>query len=419
MQIFAPVPGVGVWGILAFIGIANVAISVPTNVVLYGIELIPALILAVLASGSLLLAVRMPKTALGISLLPVALIPFLGMAADVRWPWPWPVTALIVQSLIIFVIALRNPWPVALTAWAASVAASILPTPWRFAELDSATISIVIFASIAAFMSVLAVLIVQRETVRAQLVREKQISAAELTRRELVEERNRIARELHDVVAHGMSVIHVQATTAQYRIAGMDEATIAEFAEIAASARSSIAEMRRLLGVLRDEETTTEFAPQPGLDGVPALVASAERAGIPVTLTISDAAANCTVPQTIGLAVYRIVQEAMSNVIRHAPGAPTTVLIDREAGDLTVDVKNAPSPEPAPPFAHRVPLGTSDTGGHGLIGIRERVALLGGRTSLGPLDDGGYRVEARLPFDVDGSARRPEPSGQNHPEGNP
>ena len=105
----------------------------------------------------------------------------------------------------------------------------------------------------------------------------------------LVEERNRIARELHDVVAHGLSIIHVQATSAPYRVEGLSEGAKAEFAEIAASARSAMTEMRQLLGVLRSADAAAETAPQPGLGDLPALVASVERAGVPLTLELGRA----------------------------------------------------------------------------------------------------------------------------------
>ncbi|GAA4949503.1 hypothetical protein GCM10023238_14800 [Streptomyces heliomycini] len=153
--------------------------------------------------------------------------------------------------------------------------------------------------------------------------------------------------------------------------------------------------MRRLLGVLRDEEARGELAPQPGLTRIGQLVEAMVRAGTPVEFTPCDAA----VPEAVGLSAYRIVQEALANVVRHAPGAPTRVSVSsvsesvaEDGAWLTVLVVNGPPPEP--PAA---PLEEGGTG-HGLVGMRERVRLADGTLDTGPLPDGGFRVAARLPF---------------------
>ncbi|WP_245737883.1 sensor histidine kinase, partial [Streptomyces sparsogenes] len=207
--------------------------------------------------------------------------------------------------------------------------------------------------------------------------------------------RARIARELHDVVAHHMSVITVQADSAPYRIGGLPPEAEREFGTIAATARESLAEMRRLLGVLRSEDTRGERAPQPGLDRVPQLVEATVRAGIPTKLSIAkDVAALGPLPQAVDLSAYRIVQEALANVVRHAPGAPTNVsiLASADRTGLTVLVVNGPAGGTSRP-----PLETTGTG-HGLVGMRERVRLVGGTLDTGPLPDGGFRLAARLPL---------------------
>jgi signal transduction histidine kinase len=402
--VFDAHPKPAVWVPLVVATIALIAVSTPTNSLIYGVPFLVAFPLAILQAGSIPLALLRPRTAIVISLIPAVALPL--VATLLTGPWPWPVTGIIAQSILVFVITLRGRWTVGIVAWALGVAAGLLVSNAHPEMLHSSITDVVVFASVSGGAFALALvlgqtfaqLIAQRESVRAQLMREKQISAAESTRRELVEERNRIARELHDVVAHGMSVIHVQATTARYRLSGLDDATIAEFSEIAASARTSLAEMRRLLGVLRDEETTREFAPQPGLDDIPRLVGSAERAGVTVQFTITEQVKASAVPQTTALAAFRIVQEALSNVIRHAPDAAARVRIDREADDLVVSVENEPAPGTSSP--PRTTFGASDSGGHGLVGIRERAALLGGRTQIGVTSSGGYRVEARLPIDA-------------------
>src|SRR5690606_5052101 len=132
----------------------------------------------------------------------------------------------------------------------------------------------------------------------------------------------RIARELHDVVAHSMSLIQVQASTARYRVADLQPEAASEFDDIAASARGALTEMRRILGVLRTEDQAAELAPQRGIDDVPALVETTRRAGAAVSLSqaVSDDVSAAT-----QLATYRITQEALSNAVRHAAGSPISV----------------------------------------------------------------------------------------------
>ena len=203
----------------------------------------------------------------------------------------------------------------------------------------------------------------------------------------LLEERARIAREMHDVVAHHMSMIAVQAETAPYRVAGLPESAKAEFAALSQSARAALSDMRRLLGVLRSTGEP-ERLPQPGLADLPGLIGSARRAGAEVCLSMP--AGNRELPAVVGLTAYRIVQESLSNARRHAPGAPITVTVKGEGGWLQVNVENGPALTlPAPAAA--------TAGGHGLAGMRERVALLGGKLRAGPRADGGFAVRAELP----------------------
>jgi signal transduction histidine kinase len=244
---------------------------------------------------------------------------------------------------------------------------------------------------------------VQRQAAEAQ--RQAADARQQRERGAVLEERARIAREMHDVVAHHMSMIAVQAETAPYRIAGLPESAEAEFAALSQSARDALTDMRRLLGVLRSPAEpgsggepssggepgsgeAPDLLPQPALADVDALVDSARRAGADVKLEMS--AAESQVPPVVGLAAYRIVQESLSNAGRHAPGAPIRVWVHEELLLVRVDVDNGPARLPA--------TATSQgSGGHGLAGMRERVALLGGRLSAGPRADGGFAVRAELP----------------------
>jgi signal transduction histidine kinase len=203
----------------------------------------------------------------------------------------------------------------------------------------------------------------------------------------VLEERSRIARELHDVVAHHMSLIAVRAETAPYRLDGLPEPVAEEFGALSELARAALADMRRLLGVLRQDQPAA-LAPQPRLAELPELVAATRRAGMPVELTV--AAGLGEVPAGVGLCAYRIVQESLSNASQHAPGAAVTVTVGQADGAVRLRVANGPGQPPGPGDGEHRP-------GHGLIGMRERVALLGGSLSAGPAPGGGFVVSAVLP----------------------
>jgi signal transduction histidine kinase len=182
-----------------------------------------------------------------------------------------------------------------------------------------------------------------------------------------------------------MSVIQVQASTAKYRVPGLAEDAAAEFDDIAATARGSLVEMRRLLGVLRTEDQVAELAPQQGLDDLPALADGLRRVGADITLEVRDAG-HAVVPPTVQIAAFRIVQEALSNAVRHAPGAPIAVVVGVDVASVRLRVHNGPAQSPGEHGA-----------GHGLRGMLERAALLGGTLDAGPDGAGGWLVTAVLP----------------------
>ncbi len=191
-------------------------------------------------------------------------------------------------------------------------------------------------------------------------------------------ERARIAREMHDVVAHHMSMVVVRCETAPYRIAELPEAGVREFAELGAAAREAITDMQRLLGVLRSADQEAARAPQPGIAQIPAL---AERASASVELPALD------VPESVGLTAYRVVQEALTNAARHAPGGAVSVVLRLVDGSVEVLVRNTPG---------GASLGGG--GGRGLAGMRERVAVHGGSLAAGASEDGGFEVLAWIPL---------------------
>ncbi|SDY53003.1 sensor histidine kinase [Herbiconiux ginsengi] len=406
-------PTVLAWGALGVLAVVLASVSIPVNTAAYGVPPAASFVIGLLQAALIPLAAARPRLALVLSVIPLVLLPLLGLHSEGA-PWPVAVTTLIIQAAVIVVIAFVSTWRVAIGSWLVSVLAVsvvLATTPERFGGFDTSLASAIPFAAVSGGLLAIALLLVQRRSIRAQLDRERQVAVAEQGRREVVEERNRIARELHDVVAHGMSVIQVQASSAKYRLPDLDPAVAAEFDDIGATARSALGEMRQLLGVLRNEEATTGLGPQPGLFDIPTLIDSARKTGVPVSLHWAVSGAG-TPPAAVALAAYRIVQESLSNAVRHAPGAATRVAVTRSAAAVDISIENEAPREAArvePPRAEtRGPDGGlspgSDaspgpgSGGHGLVGMRERTLLVGGTLENGPTDEGGYLVTAHLPL---------------------
>ncbi|MCD2441302.1 histidine kinase [Agromyces sp. SYSU K20354] len=374
------------WVTTSVLAVALFAVSVPLAATIYEVELLAAFATSLALAGALPLAVRWPWVGAGLMTVGILVFPFLSASSEGA-PWPWPVTTIIGQGALLVVLGLlRLNWIGVLAAWFVPVAVTM---PFGLVD-GGALANWITAAAVTALALAIALLIAQRRQIGAELFRERAHSRDEQQRRVLVEERTRVARELHDVVAHGLSVINVQATSAPYRIADLSDEARQEFAEIAATSRTAMTEMRQLLGVLRSSDSAAETTPQPGLDELGALAASVERAGVPVTLELGD---RLPIDNLASTAAYRIVQEALSNVVRHAPGAPTHVSVEVLAGDLVISVENDAATDAPGPDAKG--------GGHGLAGIDERAALLGGRAEHGELPGGGYRVLATLPLGGD------------------
>jgi signal transduction histidine kinase len=235
------------------------------------------------------------------------------------------------------------------------------------------------------------------EVRNARLERDREVEAA----RAVADERGRIARELHDVVTHGVTVMTVQASAARRVLRAAPDDAEAALATIESTGRDALVEMRRLLGVLRSDDDGVDRAPQPGLEMLPELIAQTEAAGLPVTTDVD------LPPQAmsagVDLTVYRVVQEALTNALRHAgPAARATVRIRSTPETLSIEVTD----DGRGAAAAVAPGSGTDHPGHGLIGMRERVALVGGELEIGPRPEGGYRVAARIPLGVaDGTPR--------------
>jgi signal transduction histidine kinase len=219
--------------------------------------------------------------------------------------------------------------------------------------------------------------------------------------RALLEERQRIARELHDVVAHHMSVIAIQAEAAPYKTPDPPKELVESFAEIRASALSGLNELRRVLGVLRSDAPDT--TPQPGLGDLDGLLESARSAGVTVTAGISGTPR--PLPDGVDLSAYRIVQEALSNAMRHAPGAAVEVKLYYGDAALVVAVRN--DCPPGNGAAEAQDWAPTEDGGHGIIGMRERATMLGGHLQAGPTEKGEFLVTAALPLDNEPAEDQP------------
>jgi len=292
---------------------------------------------------------------------------------------PVPVAGVLVYGLCLYAVTVRCRPRIVVAAAAVTVAGS--------AFIDAGVIPQAVFLTSVPIL--LGVVVRVRRSGERQLAEQERRHSGE---RALLEERQRIARELHDVVAHHMSVIAIQAEAAPYKTADPPPALVESFGEIRASALAGLTELRRVLGVLRTggQDTT----PQPGLADLDALLDSARSGGVSVTVTRSGNP--LTLPEGVDLSAYRIVQEALSNAMRHAPGSHVRLHVAYRPDGLALEVGNdAPASNGAPVL---VPSGTRAAGGgHGLVGMRERATMLGGSLDAGPTGDGGFRVAAVLP----------------------
>jgi signal transduction histidine kinase len=206
-------------------------------------------------------------------------------------------------------------------------------------------------------------------------------------RRRIDEERLRIARELHDVVAHTMATINVQAGAAVHVLPTRPEAAAEALQAIKAASKEGLRELRAILNVLRQADDADPTQPTPGTAQLETLVAGARRAGLETTLSVTGTPA--PLPAAVDLAAYRIVQESLTNAIRHAGPAQASVWLSYGDDELRIDVADTGRGKPA---------GVSEGAGHGLVGMRERAAAVGGSVQTGPSPGGGFRVAARLPL---------------------
>lgn len=407
------------WIGTGFAAIALLAVAWPVMTVVYALDVAVAMALVLLHCVSLVITLRWAWIGMILSLGAAGGLMLVTVGSGVS-VWPWPVTALITQCAVLVVAALARPWYVAASGWCASAVLTLGALLAVAPNLPRGALSTgIVFGSVSAGVVLLTALsrmwIVNADRLEAA----ERSSAEQDRRRKELQERNRIARELHDVVAHSMSVISVQAATARYRNPSIDEAAQREFDEIAGSSRQALGEMRMLLSILRGEDDVPT-APEPGLQDLGALIEATRASGTEIRTT-GDAAPGAaggtdasegdavsgglstvssalrSVSSATGLAAYRTVQEALSNALRHAPGAAVVVDLAVEGAEspdssraLVITVTNE-----APPQKLTTP---APGAGLGLAGIRERTAAVGGTVETGPTEEGGFRVRAILPF---------------------
>jgi signal transduction histidine kinase len=300
---------------------------------------------------------------------------------------PWTPLQLIVGAVVLVVIGWRyRPLILILVLIGTVIGITVTSTGYIGAPIPG-----------VAFAAAVAILVgrlagARRRAEGRASEREVQL-AEESSRRVVLEERARIARELHDVVAHHMSVIAVQAETAPYRVGPLAPDVRDAFDQIASDARTGLTEMRRLLGVLRSDAqpVDAQTEPQPTLADLDTLVDTARRAGIVAELVTTGDVGQPSA--ALGLTVYRLVQESLSNAVRHAPGARVLVTVARSGETLQVTVRNDP-----PAWQPHSAVSNAG-GGAGLAGMRERVAMLQGRLTTYREPLGGFVVEATLPYE--------------------
>jgi signal transduction histidine kinase len=307
--------------------------------------------------------------------------------------WPWTPSGLLAHLAVLILVGLRVRVRAVAELWLLTVGVGGLLVVIQQGGDFYGNQGLPLMAVLSATALIIAVAVRERSVALKQLAEQARLTSAERSQRALLEERARIARELHDVVAHHMSVIAIQAEAAPYRVSDLPEELTGSLATIRKNAVDALAELRRILGILRAEDVdaqpvSDDIAPQPMLDHLDELVNNVRAAGMIVEVAVTGSPR--PLPPGLELSAFRIIQEALSNALKHAPGAAVRVEVSHVLAGLGLRVVNARSPHALPP---------SHTGsGHGLLGMRERTAMLGGELSTGPTSEGGYEVTAFLPL---------------------
>lgn len=364
-------------------GVVLVLAALGELVLLHGSQAEEVYIPAVLMAAPVVFVRRLPRTAAVVATL--ATVTFAG-DKSVSWPVASVIGLMLVVGAAAFELAGRRSFVFGLTLPALLIGSVfVVNAAAPMNGDDPGAGSFLVLILVTASMT-FGALYRGRRTAVSERDASIDAHAATLREQSLIEERTRIARELHDVVAHHISSIAIQAETARFTTPGLPELGAERFAAIGDSARSALDEMRRLLGVMRAPLTAPELAPQPGLDQIDQLVDQTRALGTDVRFTVSGTVA--ALPEDVELVVYRIAQEALTNARRHAPGAAVDLTLDYGDDALTLTVRD-----------HGPGIGdTADLDGFGLIGMNERATAVGGTVSPRNHPDGGYEVLAVIPL---------------------
>jgi signal transduction histidine kinase len=351
-------------------------------------------------------AVRAPRTTLWFAVPALAVLP-LPLLARRRFPFAAPVTVWLLGAGLSFVDG--RLVVSAASAMVAGMAAAFLLGNLRDAVQARVGVAVVlsgaaiivyndpnhtagdfVFTPVLFGIAWLAGFALRERASQAEAAEERAIQAEReresAARIAVAEERARIARELHDIVAHAVSVMVLQVGALRHKL----PETLAEDADalrgVENTGRTALAEMRRLLGAMRREGEDPDLAPQPGLGGLDSLLGEVGRAGLPVRLHIEGEP--LPLPRGIDLSAYRIVQEGLTNVLKHARASHADVTVRYGSDELQIEVRDDGEGGTA-----------SDGLGHGLVGVRERVKIYGGEMTAGAAPGGGFILSARLPLD--------------------
>ncbi|MET8687353.1 histidine kinase [Streptomyces sp. NPDC004732] len=375
------------------IGAALIALFIASQVGL-GSGGIAHLLTGFIPAAAILMTLVRPVGAFWVSLVTTPFTALLGNTWD---GWPWTPPAFFGHIVVMVVVAARTGPRTAVWMWLGTAGYALVTEVGLGSPSGASDGPMMLFLS-ALGLLVTTVVHVRREAQREVTV-QRTVTAIERDKRTLLEERTNIARELHDVVAHHMSVVAIQAEAAPYRVENPPPELEQAFVTIRENAVSALTELRRVLGVVRAEDYEAPDAPQPTLADLDRLLANVRDAGLTVDKVITGAARE--LPQGVELSAYRIVQEALSNSLRHAPGAAARVEVGYVLGGLGLRIVNGPATGLVKP---------SPGAGHGITGMRERVTMLNGEMTAEPAADGGYEVTVFLPVPL---ADRLDPAGED------
>ena len=365
--------------LIVVVGAVLYSIAWPTLPVTHQVSAPLMPIVGALAAFPFVLIRINPAVGWAISALAALVVP----AAFDRTPgydYPWQVVHILVLLALLFAVALRSPPSVLLVAWLASMLVFFAYMPGSDGVGWSVGLTAVVVFGLLIRWLVLS---------RRQLAQQEEVSELERTRRTILEEKAKIARDLHDVVAHHMSMVVVQAQSAPYRLDDVSEDAASEFASIGATAREALNEIRGMLGVLRSDGQQWQDAPAPTALDLERTLHASRKAGMELRWNIMGPVES--ISDTAGLTLYRILQESLSNAARHSPEAGVIVYIAVDSTGVDMTVRNGPSPNSG--VGRRAEF---DTGGHGIMGMRERAQAAHGRLRAAALPDGGFEVAVHV-----------------------